>query len=138
MYISLSVVRYFFFFKQKTAYELRISDLSSDVCSSDLWAATHDGRARPAQGRPPRRRRGAADGHADPRRADGDSGFADDPRHQFHRQHHDKPRDPDGRAVRIEAARFLRLSDSAVARDPVPPRPERRLDARRAGPWARG
>src|SRR3546814_4418775 len=26
----------FFFFKQKTAYELRISDLSSDVCSSDL------------------------------------------------------------------------------------------------------
>src|SRR3546814_6737627 len=27
---------YFFFFKQKTAYELRISDGSSDVCSSDL------------------------------------------------------------------------------------------------------
>src|SRR3546814_6121218 len=28
----------FFFFKQKTAYEMRISDLSSDVCSSDLQA----------------------------------------------------------------------------------------------------
>src|SRR3546814_10079670 len=28
----------FFFFKQKTAYELRISDWSSDVCSSDLKA----------------------------------------------------------------------------------------------------
>src|SRR3546814_7400134 len=28
----------FFFFKQKTAYELRISDWSSDVCSSDLRA----------------------------------------------------------------------------------------------------
>src|SRR3546814_5396569 len=28
--------RYFFFFKQKTAYEIRISDWSSDVCSSDL------------------------------------------------------------------------------------------------------
>src|SRR3546814_9429041 len=27
---------YFFFYKQKTAYELRISDWSSDVCSSDL------------------------------------------------------------------------------------------------------
>src|SRR3546814_8056836 len=27
---------YFFFFKQKTAYEMRISDWSSDVCSSDL------------------------------------------------------------------------------------------------------
>src|SRR3546814_10449142 len=29
-------VVYFFFFKQKTAYEMRISDWSSDVCSSDL------------------------------------------------------------------------------------------------------
>src|SRR3546814_3462238 len=28
-----------FFFKQKTAYEMRISDWSSDVCSSDLWNA---------------------------------------------------------------------------------------------------
>src|SRR3546814_12323790 len=31
-------VSLFFFFKQKTAYELRISDWSSDVCSSDLLA----------------------------------------------------------------------------------------------------
>src|SRR3546814_8710509 len=29
-----------FFFKQKTAYEMRISDCSSDVCSSDLLAVT--------------------------------------------------------------------------------------------------
>src|SRR3546814_6050996 len=28
---------FLFFFKQKTAYELRISDWSSDVCSSDLY-----------------------------------------------------------------------------------------------------
>src|SRR3546814_18951354 len=34
MYILL----FFFFFKQKTAYEMRISDWSSDVCSSDLTA----------------------------------------------------------------------------------------------------
>src|SRR3546814_11342599 len=33
-YICSSVL--FFFFKQKTAYEMRISDWSSDVCSSDL------------------------------------------------------------------------------------------------------
>src|SRR3546814_10363084 len=33
--IRFSVV-FFFFFKQKTAYEMRISDWSSDVCSSDL------------------------------------------------------------------------------------------------------
>src|SRR3546814_9666311 len=30
----------FFFFKQKTAYEMRISDWSSDVCSSDLLFAS--------------------------------------------------------------------------------------------------
>src|SRR3546814_10691760 len=29
---------FFFFFKQKTAYEMRISDWSSDVCSTDLTA----------------------------------------------------------------------------------------------------
>src|SRR3546814_6291357 len=32
----LSFSSVFFFFKQKTAYEMRISDWSSDVCSSDL------------------------------------------------------------------------------------------------------
>src|SRR3546814_3883002 len=31
----------FFFFKQKTAYEMRISDWSSDVCSSDLPALNY-------------------------------------------------------------------------------------------------
>src|SRR3546814_3058530 len=31
----------FFFFKQKTAYEMRISDWSSDVCSSDLGQRVH-------------------------------------------------------------------------------------------------
>src|SRR3546814_18446514 len=30
---------FFFFFKQKTAYEMRISDWSSDVCSSDLTSS---------------------------------------------------------------------------------------------------
>src|SRR3546814_17861997 len=34
--VSCYVVLIFFFFKQKTAYEMRISDWSSDVCSSDL------------------------------------------------------------------------------------------------------
>src|SRR3546814_12755104 len=33
-----------FFFKQKTAYEIRISDWSSDVCSSDLLGYMIDGR----------------------------------------------------------------------------------------------
>src|SRR3546814_787991 len=36
MWVISFVVCLFFFFKQKTAYEMRISDWSSDVCSSDL------------------------------------------------------------------------------------------------------
>src|SRR3546814_587269 len=36
----------FFFFKQKTAYEMRISDWSSDVCSSDLVGPVVPDRAR--------------------------------------------------------------------------------------------
>src|SRR3546814_4285381 len=35
---DMFLVYVFFFFKQKTAYEMRISDWSSDVCSSDLMA----------------------------------------------------------------------------------------------------
>src|SRR3546814_10965939 len=35
----LLLFSFFFFFKQKTAYEMRISDWSSDVCSSDLVRA---------------------------------------------------------------------------------------------------
>src|SRR3546814_9427407 len=39
LYVSFMVTMVlFFFFKQKTAYEMRISDWSSDVCSSDLQA----------------------------------------------------------------------------------------------------
>src|SRR3546814_7210535 len=38
-YILLLLFFVLFFFKQKTAYEMRISDWSSDVCSSDLKAA---------------------------------------------------------------------------------------------------
>src|SRR3546814_2538844 len=34
--MSLFIFFFIFFFKQKTAYEMRISDWSSDVCSSDL------------------------------------------------------------------------------------------------------
>src|SRR3546814_8939934 len=35
-YLFVVVCLFFFFFKQKSAYEMRISDWSSDVCSSDL------------------------------------------------------------------------------------------------------
>src|SRR3546814_2167215 len=36
MLVLLWMSAFVFFFKQKTAYEMRISDWSSDVCSSDL------------------------------------------------------------------------------------------------------
>src|SRR3546814_4478181 len=68
----MSMIVYFlflFFFKQKTAYEMRISDWSSDVCSSDLPARVR-GERRP----PPRRaaatcRPGSSHGSADRRPA---------------------------------------------------------------------
>src|SRR3546814_19027328 len=43
MVLRLACCRFgvWFFFKQKTAYEMRISDWSSDVCSSDLCRLTH-------------------------------------------------------------------------------------------------
>src|SRR3546814_3714868 len=43
LFIYFSVCFFFFFFKQKTAYEMRISDWSSDVCSSDLPARCTEG-----------------------------------------------------------------------------------------------
>src|SRR3546814_5723711 len=50
MEVKKSVVNdLIFFFKQKTAYEMRISDWSSDVCSSDLKRLCH---ARPRCGLP--------------------------------------------------------------------------------------
>src|SRR3546814_10740042 len=39
-YLLIVFVFCFLFFKQKTAYEMRISDWSSDVCSSDLIASS--------------------------------------------------------------------------------------------------
>src|SRR3546814_10399487 len=41
LFIYVTGLWLFFFFKQKTAYELRISDWSPDVCSSDLQTLVH-------------------------------------------------------------------------------------------------
>src|SRR3546814_1281192 len=80
----MSIVCVFFFFKQKTAYEMRISDWSSDVCSSDL--ALHvpgpGGRRRPAHAAAPERGRRAAR-RRDPR--------GDRPQAQGPRLHHRPP-----------------------------------------------
>src|SRR3546814_8762822 len=42
--MSVFLLCLFLFFKQKTAYEMRISDWSSDVCSSDLCSRAPRGR----------------------------------------------------------------------------------------------
>src|SRR3546814_3710074 len=51
----------FFFFKQKTAYEMRISDWSSDVCSSDLLKAASGPFAAPVFGMAKGRKRRSMD-----------------------------------------------------------------------------
>src|SRR3546814_7918219 len=64
---------FFFFFKQKTAYEMRISDWSSDVCSSDLDEAPR-AQAPRTEGRTPRRQSppvGQADRYPRPQRRRG-------------------------------------------------------------------
>src|SRR3546814_2926946 len=79
--LLLFMLSFIFFFKQKTAYEMRISDWSSDVCSSDLAEADdRDGQDHPLRraGRDPRslrrhrpRGRGAAARGAVPAEAGG-------------------------------------------------------------------
>src|SRR3546814_7044990 len=49
VFAVLHCLLFFFFFKQKTAYEMRISDWSSDVCSSDLGDALPRVRGRRAR-----------------------------------------------------------------------------------------
>src|ERR1051325_3369020 len=46
--VSTHILVFFFFFKQKTAYEITYGDWSSDVCSSDL---SHEGCVRPSPAR---------------------------------------------------------------------------------------
>src|SRR3546814_9153768 len=60
-------VLFFFFFKQKTAYEMRISDWSSDVCSSDL-GRRRGGNGRGASGRSCERRGGGRNAPPSPAR----------------------------------------------------------------------
>src|SRR3546814_1885562 len=74
----------FFLFKQKTAYEMRISDWSSDVCSSDLVDVEVEPGAREAGG-----------GHHDERQAGDDAQVEAGrvlahQRRQQHRQHADR------------------------------------------------
>src|SRR3546814_10437511 len=54
MFVNLYVF-VFFFFKQKTAYEMRISDWSSDVCSSDLAGTANETKVTIAYNNPNRK-----------------------------------------------------------------------------------
>src|SRR3546814_1310625 len=81
---------FFFFFKQKTAYEMRISDWSSDVCSSDLERPGDGGgdRLRPAPDNPHQvddllSRRAAADPAAAGAGGVGDAADDEQPRQLF-------------------------------------------------------
>src|SRR3546814_8451554 len=118
--VILTLIFVFFGFNQKTAYELRISDWSSDVCSSDLA-----GHRRPAT--PGRRAARAARGPATdirPRRTDPlrRSGGAD----------RGKRRDPDRRRGRHRVAGHRGWDPFRLA-----PRRSRRRRDRRAPPACR-
>src|SRR3546814_2564935 len=79
MLLSCCVVSLlFFFFKQKTAYEMRISDWSSDVCSSDLCDRPEMMRDSMLDGSDKQRRFGPEPGIE---RALGDAGGDRDPLH---------------------------------------------------------
>src|SRR3546814_6623040 len=97
-----------FFFKQKTAYEMRISDWSSDVCSSDLRRLPDHlaGRYPVSACRHAQQHQCAgpchgADRHADPPQPE-------EPRQQ-QRQH--RPARVEGRAVDDRRARMLQLGN---------------------------
>src|SRR3546814_5077280 len=95
-----------FFFKQKTAYEMRISDWSSDVCSSDLLGAE-----------------GAEEGGE----LDADGAGADhQQRLRHHVRHHGLEVSPDQLLVRLDARQ--RARPRAGRQDDV-----RRSDERRVG-----
>src|SRR3546814_3738073 len=66
---------FFFFFKQKTAYEMLISDWSSDVCSSDLGGEAREAGA--DQHQPPVSRGGRAVARFDAKVADTAGGGGD-------------------------------------------------------------
>src|SRR3546814_2802916 len=97
----------FFFFKQKTAYEMRISDWSSDVCSSDLAG-------RPVVGQPDAgagRGRTVAEDGADPPGAGGGARVPDARRSagragagHRHRHRHDAINRPDPWSVKKPGA----------------------------------
>src|SRR3546814_10330316 len=121
-----------FFFKQKTAYEMRISDWSSDVCSSDLRRLPDHlaGRYPVSACRHAQQHQCAgpchgADRHADPPQPE-------EPRQQ-QRQH--RPARVEGRAVDDRRARMLQLGNLVAARDVAaeePHQPAQRSETGRA------
>src|SRR3546814_19441961 len=124
----LSMFFVFFFFKQKTAYEMRISDWSSDVCSSDLDARGTDLRQGQAAGE--RRSMGAGDCAEPCRRrplslsatAECAGNFASDPGHSIlsvrghcHRiGRADHPRPQSGEFGAVADSRLLKDRTSVV------------------------
>src|SRR3546814_11385753 len=96
---------FFFFFKQKTAYEMRISDWSSDVCSSDLRACRQSEDARR-----PRRPDSGASRSRHPRRPRRPAGQPAD------RRQHPYPSQQIGRAsCRERVCQYVSISVVAVS-----------------------
>src|SRR5216117_1354399 len=118
---------FFFFFKQKTAYEIRKGDWSSDVCSSDLTgrvtrSRTPGARAGDAPGAPHRhlgrasRTRGSGPARAlrSPRRAPRAARAGDRPTHGALRRGRRDPRDPPAAQGRYNPVHLIAREESDV------------------------
>src|SRR3546814_13843359 len=122
-----------FFFKQKTAYEMRISDWSSDVCSSDLRAAGEGRTASPCRAlRRSRRRADRALSDRSVVRRCGNAREAGD-RSGRAGAHQIRPGELDEDLFRVDAEHpaLVRLASALVG--PTTSRMVRRSDERRVG-----
>src|SRR3546814_18571782 len=128
---------YICFFKQKTAYEMRISDWSSDVCSSDLPSASPAdfiGLRLPAQ-RESRGMRSRAEviSHADPPRSAPVVGIDGDERQAHGTDHATQPHAENQSSP--ETACSPTVTPSARRPSPAGPAPDRPAERRVGKEW---
>src|SRR3546814_12720955 len=120
MYI-IYVMCCFFFFKQKTAYEMRISDWSSDVCSSDLAVAHRIAMGCHGQMPPAPRRRGLYERISDRACLARGAGVAHLWRHQRDHEGADRPEPVTEKPARTFTVQHADAAPISVPFDPRAP-----------------
>src|SRR6186997_3473220 len=117
-FVTVYVGTFFFFFKQKTAYEITTGDWSSDVCSSDLHRARRDqhldGRSKRRRRRAEREDRQADAEHAPPPEAVAERGAGDQQHGEGQRVGVHGPLEPGKARVEVLADHRQRRGDDEV------------------------